>query len=387
MNFMRAARLHEVGQPFRIDQVEIPEPGPRDVLVEVRACNVIPNLRNVVTSWPEWFPYLPLPALPAIFGLDAAGVVSRVGSQVRNVKVGERVYVNPGRHSGDSYASRGGDPLNDPSFTFQGYFGFGPDSHQIYEDYPHGGFGEYLTTPVDALVTLPDSVSFEQACRFGYLGTSYAALRKADVKAGTSVLINGGTGTLGVGAVLNALAMGATRVLVMARDRALLERVRQLDPRRVQVHSHGDGDVGEWVRHHTDGLGADAFVDAVGPGAPHEITLAGIDALRRGGRMVDIGGMSETLPLNMFKLMCFQISVIGSNWFSVADGQDMARMAEAGTLDLSVFENEVFPLSAVNEALDAVENRKGGFTNVVVNPSMAEPDSASQLATASSTAG
>ena len=91
MSYMHAARLHEVGQPFRIDQVAIPEPGPRDVLIEIKACNVIPNLRNVVTSWPEWFPYLPLPELPAIFGLDAAGVVTQVGSQVRNVKIGERV--------------------------------------------------------------------------------------------------------------------------------------------------------------------------------------------------------------------------------------------------------------------------------------------------------
>jgi alcohol dehydrogenase len=336
--------------------------------VEVKACNVIPNLRNVVASWPEWFPFLPLPQLPAIFGLDAAGVVSQVGSQVRNVKVGDRVYINPGRDSGDSHASRTGDPLNDPSFTFQGYFGFGPDSQDIFEDYPHGGFCQYMKTPVDALVVLPDSISFEQACRFGYLGTSYAALRKANVRAGTSVLINGGTGTLGVGAVLNALGMGATRILVMARNRELLERVRQLDPRRIRVLSHGDQDVAEWVREHTDGLGADAFIDAVGPGAPHEITLAGIDALRRGGRMVDVGGMSEELPLNMFKLMCFQISLIGSNWFSVAEGQDMARMADAGTLDLSVFEQEVYPLSAVNEALAAVENRKGGFTNVVVMP-------------------
>ncbi|MFC9839788.1 alcohol dehydrogenase catalytic domain-containing protein [Rhodococcus sp. NPDC127530] len=365
---MHAARLHEVGQPFQIDQVAIPEPEPRDVLVEVKACNVIPNLRNVVTSWPEWFPYLPLPELPAIFGLDAAGVVAQVGSQVRNVKIGERVYVNPGRHSGDSYASRGGDPLNDPSFTFQGYFGFGPDSHEIYEDYPHGGFCQYMKTPAEGLVTLPDSVSFEQACRFGYLGTAYSALRKSGVRAGTSVLINGGTGTLGVGAVLNALAMGASRVLVMARNRGLLEKVRQLDPQRVRVLAHGDRDVPEWVREHTDGLGADAFVDAVGPGAPHEITVSGIDSLRRGGRMVDIGGMSEELPLNMFKLMCFQISVIGSNWFSVAEGQEMARMAEAGTLDLSVFEHEVYPLSEVNEALAAVESRNGGFTNVVVNP-------------------
>ncbi|MBA6130044.1 zinc-binding dehydrogenase, partial [Pseudomonas juntendi] len=118
-------------------------------------------------------------------------------------------------------------------------------------------------------------------------------------------------------------------------------------------------------------LGADVFIDAVGPGAPHELTVEAIGALRRGGRMVDIGGMSEDLPVPMFKLMCFQISVIGSLWFTVAEGQDMAEMAAAGTLDLSVFDQEVFAIEQVNEAMDAIADRKGGFTNVVIDPSLA----------------
>lgn len=368
MSLMQAARLHEVGHPFQIDRIERPEPGSQDVIVEVKACNVIPNLRNVVTHYPEWFPYLPLPKLPAVYGLDAAGVVSSVGSQVRNIKVGDRVYVNPGRDSGDSHASRCGEPINDPAYTFQGYFGFGPGSQQIFEDYPHGGFCEFMKAPADSLVVLPEEVTFEQACRFGYLGTSYSGLRKAGVRSGSAVLVHGGTGTLGVGAVLNALAMGATKVFAVARDADLLERVRQIDPQRVRVLSYGERPVDEWVREQTNGLGADVFIDAIGPGAPSETTVAGIDALRRGGRMVSVGGMAESLPVEMFRLMCFQISIIGSLWFTVGEGQDMAEMAAAGTLDLSVFEHEIFPLSEVNEALDAVENRKGGFTNVVVAP-------------------
>lgn len=225
-----------------------------------------------------------------------------------------------------------------------------------------------MTAPVNGLVKLPESISFEQGCRFGYLGTAYSALRKANVGSGQTVLINGASGTLGVGAVMLALAMGATKVLGMARNRELLERVRQLDPSRVHVLSLGERPVDEWVREHTQGLGADVFIDAVGPGAPHQITVDGIKSLRRGGRMVDIGGMSEDLPVPMFQLMCYQISIIGSLWFTVAEGQDMAEMAAAGTLDLTKFDQEVFPLSEVNDALDALENRKGGFTNVVVTP-------------------
>src|SRR6266571_2123470 len=67
---MRSARLHEPGRPLRIDMVEIPEPRPRDVLVQVKACGVIPNM-NAIFSGRLWNH---LPPLPASVGLDAAGV-------------------------------------------------------------------------------------------------------------------------------------------------------------------------------------------------------------------------------------------------------------------------------------------------------------------------
>ena len=65
---MRAARLHSIGEPFQVDTIPIPEVRPTDVLVEVKAAGVVPNLRNVVTNYPKWFPFLPLPKLPAIYG-------------------------------------------------------------------------------------------------------------------------------------------------------------------------------------------------------------------------------------------------------------------------------------------------------------------------------
>jgi threonine dehydrogenase-like Zn-dependent dehydrogenase len=366
MTSMKAARLHHVGTDFTIDEIERPAPRPTDVLIKVKACGIIPNMKNVIAHYAEWFPYLPLPPLPAIYGLDASGEVTEVGSHVHGIAPGDRVYVNPGVSCGGCHACRRGEPINCDAYTFLGYFGFGERSKQVFEDYPYGGFGEYMTAPASAIVKLPDSVSWEAGARFGYLGTAYSALRKAGTRAGQSVIISGATGTLGLGAVLLALAMGATKIFGIARNRDLLERVRAIDPDRVHVLSAGDEPIGDWVRRHTDGLGADIFIDAVGPGAPHSTSLAGIDALRRGGRMVDIGGMSEPLPLEMFRLMCFQISVIGSLWFDVAEGQDMAEMAAAGTLNLDIFEHQRFPLSRIEDALSAVDQRNGGFTNVVI---------------------
>lgn len=364
---MRAARLHTVGGDFQIDNIPVPEVRPNDVLVEVRAAGVVPNLRNVITHWPEWFPFLPLPKLPAIYGLDSAGVVAQVGSQVRSgIKPGDRVYVNPGLSCGTCRACRRGDHIHCADYTFMGYFGFGPGAQHLYEDYPYGGFGQFMVAPAANLVKLPDAVTFEQAARFGYLGTAYSALRKAEMSAGQTVLIDGGTGTLGVGGVILALAMGATKVFATGRNEELLRKLRSIDPKRIQTIALGSQKTQEVVMDVTDGYGVDVVIETLGPNADVQNVVASLEALRRGGKAVNVSGVSATIPVDPFPLMCLQKSLIGSNWFTPAEGEDMALMAEAGTLNLGVLEHERFSLDQVNEAITAVEQRGGGFKNVLV---------------------
>jgi alcohol dehydrogenase len=375
-NTMRAARLHQVGAPFTIDAVPIPEPRATDVLVKIKACNLVPNLRNVVTHYAEWFPYLPLPKLPAIYGLDAAGVIAKVGSHVHGIEVGERVYVNPGRSCGGCAACRRGEATLCESYTFQGYFGFGPGSAQVFEDYPYGGLADYMTAPTSSLVRLPQSVSFEAGARFGYLGTAYSALRKANVGSGASVIITGASGALGVPSVLLALGMGAGKIFAVARDKKLLARVKVLDPHRIEVLSYGERPLVEWVIEKTGGIGADSLIEAMSTGASANVTMDALHALRRGGIGVCIGGMSETLPLNPIWFMTRGLRWWGSLWFSTAEGEDMAAMADAGVLDLSRFEHRRFPLADANRALNSFEGTAGGFANVVVMPELQSPATA-----------
>jgi threonine dehydrogenase-like Zn-dependent dehydrogenase len=368
MKTMLAARLHEVGQPMVLERLPVPEPRPTDVLVQVRACGIVPNLGNVLANWQRWFPELPLPRLPAIFGLDAAGVVAGAGALVQHFAPGDRVYVNPGLTCGACRACRDNDPMNCRDFTFQGYFGFGPNAQRQFDAYPYGGLGEYLTAPQHNLVRLPDSVSFEQAARFGYLGTAYAALRKAGAGPGDSVLINGISGTLGLGAALIALGRGVTRLFGTGRRRDLLERVKALAPDRIEVLALGEEKIADRLRAATGGLGADIAIDCLGPGAPAASMVDAIYALRRGGRYVNIGGMGETVPMDVHWMMDEQIAFIGSNWFTPGEGQAMAEMARAGTLDLTVFEHRRFALADINRALAGIPNREGGFTNFVILP-------------------
>ncbi|MTV37009.1 alcohol dehydrogenase catalytic domain-containing protein [Duganella radicis] len=366
---MKVARMHAVGAPMQIEHIPVPTPGPSDVLVRVRSCGIVPNLGNILANWTTWFPELPLPPLPAIFGLDPAGEVVAVGKQVHDWKVGERVYVNPGRYCGGCRACRSGDLINCTHYTFNGYFGFSQNSLKIFNDYPYGGLGEYMTAPQYALVRLPDNVSFDQAARFGYLGTAYSALRKGGAGPGKTVLINGISGTLGLGAALFCLAMGVTRILGTGRNLDLLEKVRELAPGRIQVLSTANGEaIDTWVKQVTDGLGADLFVDCLGPGATHEPLLQGVRALRRGGRAFNIGATAGGVAMDLHTMMDEQQSIEGSAWFTAGEGQDIADMAAAGTLNLSVFEHVKFPLDEVNQAINGIASRNGGFSNYVINP-------------------
>jgi alcohol dehydrogenase len=380
MATMIAARLHAYGKPMTLDRIEVPEPRPTDVVVEVKACGVVPNLARVVSNF---FGTLTpdnkmMPPLPAIFGLDPAGVVAKVGEQVFHVRPGERVYVNPGRSCGSCRMCRSGQPYDCPNWTLQGYFG---RSQEIMRAYPYGGLAQFITAPATALVKLPDNLSFEAAARFGYLGTAYAAMKKISVGPGQTLLINGISGQLGLNAAQLALAMGATKILGTGRNQILLDRVKALAPGRIDVLSvpapspaseggqrPGEDPLVAWAKAATEGHGVDGMIDCLPPGAPASAMMRALFCLRRGGRAVNVGAVLETLPLNAFWMMTNRIGLQGSVWFTTGEGEEMAAMVGAGTLDLSALEHQVSPLPKVNEVLGGMDERNGGFTNFVIDP-------------------
>ena len=377
---MVAARVHQYDQPMRLDRIPVPEPRPTDVLVEVKACGIVPNLARVVANFfGTRTPDLKImPPLPAIFGLDPTGVIAKVGDQVRSIRPGDRVYVNPARKCGSCRMCRSGQSLDCPNFTFQGYFG---RSQEIMKAYPYGGLCQYITAPEDALVKLPDNVSFEAAARFGYFGTAYAAMKKLGVGPGQAFLVNGISGTLGLNAAMLALAMGATKILGTGRNAALLNRVKALSPQRIEVFAVEDAKgapVGPadplvaWAKKITEGYGVDSVLDCLPPGATAAALMRALYTLRRGGRAANVGAVMEMLPLNAFWLMTNRIGLQGSVWFTTGEGEEIAAMAAAGTLDLSPLEHRIFPLSQVNEALGGMDNRDGGFTNFIVDPTRVE---------------
>ena len=364
---MRAARYHQLGGPFEVDVVETPRPRPTDVLVQVKACGLVPNTINSLNPPPM----VQAPVLPAIYGLDPAGVVVEVGSLVRGVEVGDRVYVNPLRYCGSCTHCRKGNVLACDYATLNGYFGTGPKSAQMLLDYPHGGYAEYLVAPHYSLVGLPEQVSFETAARWGYLGTAYSGLRRAGVNMSTTVLINGMSGTLGLGATLFALALGAPTVLGVGRDADRLHRVKALAPDRIHVHATSDSrSIEDWAREMTNGIGADVVVDALPERSPAAAFSAAAAALARGGTHVNIGGILEDVTMSPPRIMTSNQSYLGSFWFTTAEGQEMAALAASGTVNLDVFEHKIYGLEDLDSAMAALTagEREGGFSNFVISP-------------------
>ena len=175
-------------------------------------------------------------------------------------------------------------------------------------------------------------------------------------------------GAHGACAALLGLATGVTKILGTGRNSALLERVKALAPARIEVFAVGKRLVQEWAMEATDNEGVDAVIDTLPPGAPASAMLDALRALRRGGRAVDVGGVAETLPLNVHWMMGMNIQLIGSCWFTTGEGQEMAEMARVGTLDLSVLEHRRISLRDVNDALSSLQDANRGFNNFVVIP-------------------
>ncbi|OBY26558.1 alcohol dehydrogenase catalytic domain-containing protein [Leisingera sp. JC1] len=366
---MTVARMHAVGEALKLEQVPVPKPGSTDVLVRVRSCGIVPNLGNILANWTTWFPEMPLPPLPAIFGLDPAGEIAATGDLVHNLKPGDRVYVNPLRTCGSCRHCRRGDERSCRHAAFQGYFGFSHHALQTFGDYNTGGLGEYMVAPASAIVSLPDNMSYDHAARLGYMGTAYSALRKSGIGVSDTLLVNGLSGTLGIGCVVFGLALGVKKILGTARNMALLQEFKALAPHRIEVHSIEDGPIDTWARSHTpDGEGVDAFIDCNGPGAAPESFLQGMRALRRGGTAVDVGALAGEIPMDVHFMMDNNQSLIGSQWFTTEEGQQMADMVGSGVADFSCLETQASPLAKVNEAISGIAERHGGFSNFVIHP-------------------
>ncbi|GAA5862321.1 hypothetical protein JCM8547_007603 [Rhodosporidiobolus lusitaniae] len=355
---MRVARLVQPGQPFEVGTADVPSPGPNDVLVKVAAASLVPNSLNIANG--KLPPTFQLPPLPAIFGLDASGVVEAVGERVFGVQKGDRVYVNPQLTCGTCEKCRSKREDICTNSVLRGYFGMSEEGARHFEYYPYGALSEYLLSPAAKVAILPPAIDLLTAARLGYSGTSYHALKQSGLAPGKTVLVNGVTGTLGVAAVAIALGMGATKILGLGRNQERLEQVEKLSPQRVKTRSSEDeGSLADWVKEQTGGAGVDLVYDCLGFGGSAESTSALFQqAVKTGGSIVlAAGGAEGDITASYSHWQMSDSPIRGSNWFSDDEIDELIALVAAGVVDFSHLKPKRFSLDEVNEAFKYVGDR------------------------------
>jgi threonine dehydrogenase-like Zn-dependent dehydrogenase len=259
-----------------------------------------------------------------------------------------------------------------PAGALRGYFAMSEQGVRTLERYPIGGFSEYVLSPDANISVIPQSIDLDTAARFGYIGTSYGALKLAGVGAASTVLINGVTGTLGYAAVAIALGLGATKILGIGRNPERLEDVNSMSNKRVEVaSSEEEKDIPAWVKSRTGGLGPDVMIDCLGVGGSADTTKQLIKCVKTGGKAILVAGGAEgDVNQSYMEAMSRSVSIVGSTWFTTGEMDDLVALVDAGVIDFSFLEHKRFSLDDVNEAIAFVGDRPGGAVNVVVKPGL-----------------
>jgi crotonyl-CoA carboxylase/reductase len=243
---IRPDRLGDPEQAMQLESIEVPEPGPGEVLVRVMAAGV--NYNGVWAS-------LGLPV--SIFrytgydfhiaGSDASGVVDRVGPGVTRWKPGDEVVIHCNQSCGECPECNGLDPMACSRQKIWAY------------ESNWGSFAEYCKVQAQQLLPKPPALTWEQAASYGL--TYFTAYRmlvdQARIQAGDNVLVWGAGGGLGTFAVQLCALYGANAIAVVSSDDKI-DLVRELGAAAIvdrREFALSDPDTGERIFDETKRFG------------------------------------------------------------------------------------------------------------------------------------
>ena len=349
---MKAAVLIEAGKPLQIEQVNISNPGPHEVLIRTAACGLChSDLHFIEGTYPH--------ALPAIPGHEAAGIVEAVGSEVRTVKVGDAVvtclsafcghceYCVTGRMS----LCLGGDtrrkPGEAPRLTR-------PDGSIVNQMLNLSAYAEMMLVHEHACVAINPEMPLDKASVIGCAVTTGAGtiFNACKVTPGETVAVIG-CGGVGLATINAAKIAGAGRIIAadpMPEKRALAMKLGATD-----VIDPMDADAAKQIQELTKG-GVDHAIEAVGRPASGELA---VKSLKRGGTATILGMMplQHSVGLSAMDLLSgkkLQGAIMGGNRFPV----DIPRLVDfymRGMLDLDSIVSETIPLERINEGFDQMK--------------------------------
>jgi L-iditol 2-dehydrogenase len=342
MTTMRAAVLRDWND-LVVAEIEVPEPGPGEVLVRVEACGLCGTDLKMVQGafagrgWP--------PSLPFVMGHEWSGEVVALGEGLADLGLqpGDKVvaenHVGCGRCP---MCRRGRYNLCEKS---------GTPGYRLYGHTAPGALSEYAVRPAQILHKLPDSVSPLEGALVNQGSLTVHALRRVEFLPGSTVAIFG-PGLLGLLTAAVASASGGSQIIMVGRGSRLELAAKMGCDEVVDYESEEPAPA---VRRLTGGRGVDYAFDCSGnPAVPAQA----ITAVRRGGR-VAVLGLSGGKPsaIDVDRLTLDEIDLMGIR-SSPNAYPAMIELMRSGKVDLSPLVTHVYPLEEVAEALAALESRQ-----------------------------
>lgn len=349
---MKAAVLIEAGKPLQIEQVNISNPGPHEVLIRTAACGLChSDLHFIEGTYPH-----PLPAIP---GHEASGIVEAVGSEVRTVKVGDAVvtclsafcghceYCVTGRMSLCLGGETRRKPGEAPRLTR-------PDGSIVNQMLNLSAYAEMMLIHEHACVAINPEMPLDKASVIGCAVTTGAGtiFNACKVTPGETVAVIG-CGGVGLATINAAKIAGAGRIIAadpIPEKRALAIKLGATDV----IDAMAD-DAAKQIQELTKG-GVDHAIEAVGRPSSGELA---VKSLKRGGTATILGMMplQHSVGLSAMDLLSgkkLQGAIMGGNRFPV----DIPRLVDfymRGLLDLDSIVSETIPLERINEGFEQMK--------------------------------
>ncbi len=341
---MKAMRFYEKEKPLVMEDIPIPEIGPDDVLLDVKACGICGSDIHILEG------VTPTGFLPITMGHEMSGVIAELGANVKGWKAGDRVCVDCIISCGTCFNCLTG--RESVCFT-----------KRLLGIHENGGMAEYCCVPARNLIALPDNVPFDiGAIITDAVATPYHALVKiGQFKLGQSIAVFG-VGGLGCQAVQLAALAGASKIIAVDVNPAVLERAKKLGADHV-INSK-ETDPVTAILELTGGTGVDLAGEFIG--LAKTIDQA-VRCVRIGGRAVLVGLGPEnicTLPPTLFVRQ--EREILGSYSFERTEIQTLVQLASSGRLDLSGAVTERLPLEEANTALDHLWKKIGNPIRIVI---------------------
>ncbi len=340
---MKAIRIHEFGGPEVLRYEDIPEPQLRKdhVLVRIKACAM-----NHLDLWVR--KGLPGVKLPHILGSDVAGEVVGVGEYVSGFKAGQRVLLAPMHFCGHCVKCVAGLQNQCREFTVLG-------------NAVDGGNCELIAVPAVSVVSLPDSLDFDQAASVPLVFTTawHMLVGRAGIRPGQTVMVLGANSGVGIAGIQVAKLFNCT-VITTAGDDHKAELARELGADH--VINHYKQKISEEVRRITSKEGVDIVMEHVGPATWDE----SVRSLKPGGTLVTCGATTgPQVSLDLRFVYSRKLSILGSYMGTLGEMHEVLKHVFSGRLKPVV--DRAFPLEDTRAAHEYMEKSQM-LGKIVINP-------------------